>query len=191
MSIERLLRVNIMVRIGTYEVNLDYQYYDMHIWVNRESDNEVFIGLTDYGQQSLKDIISIDPPSKSQRFAEGKPLLFIESISKDFTMKSPVSCVILEVNQEVIENPEILNEKPFDAWIVRAEVLDLSDFDKLMDGEDMADLLAEEVDISPVGNEDGLDDEFDYENELAFDSSDDYYNDYEDDDFYDYDADDY
>ena len=180
-----------MVKIGKYDVNLDYYYYDNYVWVNRESDNEVEIGLTDYGQQMLKDIIDIEPPQKSQRFAEGTPFIQVESISKDFVLKSPLSCVVLEVNHAVVENPELLNEKPFQTWIVRAEVLDLSDFDKLMDGDDMADIIADEIGDEIEEIEFDEDAEFDYENELNFDSGDDYYGEYNDDEFYFYDEDEY
>ncbi|RMG38693.1 MAG: hypothetical protein D6732_05045 [Methanobacteriota archaeon] len=182
--------MKIMVKIGKYEVNLDYYYYDTYIWINRESDNEVEIGLTDYGQQELKDIIDIELPQKSQRFAEGTPFIKIESISKDYVLKSPMSLVVNEVNFAVADNPEILNEKPFQTWIVRAEVLDLSDFDKLMDGDDMADLIADEVGETAEELSFDEDADFDYENDLNFDSGDDYYSEY-DDEFFLYDDDDY
>ena len=67
-----------MVKIGHYEVRQDYQYYDNYIWVDRISDNELLIGISDYAQQMLKDITSIFPPSNGQRFISGSELLSIE-----------------------------------------------------------------------------------------------------------------
>lgn len=138
-------------KIGRYYVQPDFLYYDLYIWVDRDSENEVFIGLTDYGQRDLKDIVNIDLPSPSQRFARGAPLISIESISKEYVMKSPFSCIVLEVNEAAMTNPELVNTKPFETWLIRAEVIDLSQLDSLLEGDDMIDSLAEEVDIGEEG----------------------------------------
>lgn len=168
-----------MVKIGHYEVRQDYSYYDNHIWVDRISDNELLIGITDYAQQMLKDITSLFAPSNGQRFVSGSELLSIESISREFSLKSPVSCVILEINQSVVSGPDVLNSTPFDSWIVRVEVLDLGDLDKLIDGEEMADNILEEVGLESRGSDstggDPEDDEdFDYESEFSIDSGESY-----------------
>jgi glycine cleavage system H protein len=176
-------------KIGRYTIMPDFQYYDLYIWVVRESDNEVTIGLTDYGQHQLKDIVNVDFPSVSQRYAAGKTIATIESISREYSMKSPVSCIVTEVNKEVMDNPEILNSKPYEGWLLRVEVIELSQLDKLMDSEDMADLIAEEVGMEPRSEIEGDEDEFDYEKEFSVDSSNDYYSDKMDDP-YDYDYDD-
>lgn len=168
-----------MVKIGHYEVRQDYQYYDNYIWVDRISDNELLIGISDYAQQTLKDITSIFPPSNGQRFISGSELLSIESISREFSLKSPVSCVIQEVNHSVVSSPDILNATPFDSWIVRVEVLDLGDLDKLIDGEDMADNILDEVGMESRASDSGSGDldeieDFDYESEFSIDSGESY-----------------
>ncbi len=166
-----------MVKIGNYEVRQDYLYYDNHIWIDRISDNELLIGISDYAQQMLKDITSIMPPSNGQRFVSGSELLSVESISREFSLKSPVSCVIQEINQTVVSSPEILNSKPFDNWIVRVEVLDLGDMDSLIDGEDMADNILDEVGLESRSKdtpEDDFKEEFDYESEFSIDSGEKY-----------------
>ena len=166
-----------MVKIGNYEVRQDFLYYDNYIWINRISDNELFIGISDYAQQMLKDITSILPPSNGQRFVSGSELLSVESISREFSLKSPVSCVIQEVNHNVVSSPDILNSKPFDNWIVRVEVLDLGDMDSLIDGEDMADNILDEVGLESRGKDapnDDFKDDFDYESEFSIDSGENY-----------------
>lgn len=182
-----------MTKIGQYEVKTDMLYYNNYVWVNRVSDTELYIGITDYGQASLKDITSIvNPPSEGQRFLADKDMFTIESISRDFIVKSPVSCVILEVNNDVLISPDSINENPYGSWICRLEVLDLAGLDQLIDGEDMADEILEEVSLerrSSDDNESFDDDDFDYENELSIDSAD-AYDDYDDDeDYYDEDID--
>lgn len=175
-----------MVRIGAYEVKSELLYHNSYIWVKRISEGEALIGLSDYGQQTLKDITSIVPPNQGQRFVSDSDMLTIESISRDFVVKSPVSCVILEVNIDVVGSPDSLNEDPFDNWILRVEVLDLGDLDFLIDGEDMADQILEEVGIEQKDTtETSLDDDdFDYESEFSIDSSNDYYEDDEEDDYW-------
>ena len=103
-------------------------------------------------------------------------MMLIESISKDYSYKSPLSCVILEVNREVIASPDILNEDAFGNWIVKIEVLDIGKVDDLMDGDEMADRILEEVGSSAEDSP-PLDEDFDYESEFSIDSSDAYYED--------------
>ena len=169
-----------MVKIGNFEVKSDLLYLNTHVWVNRVSDSEALIGLTDYGQQTLKDITSIQMPSEGERYASKSNLMLIESISQDYQFKSPASCVILEINRDVASSPDLLNEEPYEYWIVRVEVLDLGDFDDLFDSDTMADMIMEEAgaaaaDIPP------LDDDFDYESEFSIDSTDSYYEEDQDD----------
>ncbi|MHA2248836.1 MAG: glycine cleavage system protein H [Candidatus Kariarchaeaceae archaeon] len=165
-----------MVKIGRFEVRSEYQYWDNFTWLNRISDNELYIGISDYAQQMLKDITSINPPAEGQRFVSGSDLLTIESISREYILKSPVSCVIQEVNSFVINSPEILNSRPFDHWIVRLEVLDHGDLDQLIDGEDMADTIQDEVGLEQRAfDDDSLgNDDFDYESEFSIDSGESY-----------------
>ncbi|MFV2014516.1 MAG: glycine cleavage system protein H [Candidatus Heimdallarchaeota archaeon] len=168
-----------MVKIGHYEVKSDYLYYDNYVWIDRISDNELFIGISDYAQQMLKDITSIFPPANGQRFVAGSELLSIESISREFSLKSPVSCVIQEINQNVVASPDVLNTSPFESWIVRVEVLDLGDMDQLIDGEDMADSILDEVGLESRGSDSSSgdlteDEDFDYESEFSIDSGESY-----------------
>ena len=169
-----------MVKIGIYNVETDILYLNEYIWVNRVSDTEALVGLTDYGQATLKDITTIQVPAKGQRFASGSEMMVIESISKDYSFKSPLSCVILEVNRDVVASPDILNEDAFGNWVVRIEVLDLGDYDDLIEGDEMADRILEEVGSSTEDSP-PLDEDFDYESEFSIDSSDSYYEDDQDD----------
>jgi glycine cleavage system H protein len=166
-----------LVKIGRFEVRAELAYWDSYTWIDRLSDNELYIGITDYAQQMLKDITSINHPAEGQRFVSGSDLLTIESISREYIVKSPVSCVIQEVNSFVINSPEILNERPFESWILKVEVLDHSDLDQLIDGEDMADNILDEVGLEKrAQNEDPpeLNDDFDYEAEFSIDSGESY-----------------
>lgn len=167
-----------MPKIGHYYVKTEYYYWNTYIWINRISDTELHIGLTDYGQQNLKDITNINGPSVGQRFKQNGLLMTIESIAREYPVKSPVSCVITHVNNDVLRSPEYLNEDPFDNWILKVEALDLGELDLLIDGESMADEVLEEVGLerrAVKDTDDAMnDDDFDYENEFSIDSPEEY-----------------
>lgn len=167
-----------MVKIGNIEVKTELSYYDNFIWTERLSDTELRIGLTDYAQQTLKDFTSIDPPMKGQRLHKKSILFKVESISRDLVVKSPVSCIVLAVNDDIISSPDTLNEDPFSSWIVHVDCLELKDLDLLIDGDDMADIILEETSTVSNDNQEKNED-FDYENEFSIDSSDEYYSDNE------------
>ncbi len=168
-----------MVKVGHYNVKTDLLYWNSYVWVKRITDTELLIGISDFGQQNLKDITAITPPKEGQRLNTKAILFEVESISKDYEVKAPISCVVLEVNRDVILSPDVINEDPFDSWICRVEALNLSELDLLIDGEDMADEIFEEYSLEKhaLNEEDTFSDEFDYENELSIDSGDDYYQD--------------
>ena len=130
-------------KIGKYLVMPQYLYYDKFTWVNKETETEVSIGLTDYGQQQLKDIVNVDLPSASQRFTPGAAFISIESISRDYIIKSPFSCLVNALNNKLFKSPEKINEDPFNVWIVRIELLNLSQLDDLIEGDDMIDEITE------------------------------------------------
>ena len=169
-----------MVKIGAYEVKTDLLYWDNFIWTDRISDTELRIGITDYGQQTLKDITAIEPPSKGARLHKKNILFSIESISRDFDVKSPVSCIVLAINDDIIASPDLLNEDPYKNWIVQVDCLELKDLDLLIDGDDMADIILEET--GTTEDTEGVDSDFDYENEFSIDSTDNYYNEPDNDD---------
>ncbi len=163
-----------MPKVGHYFVNTNMLYWNTYIWVDRISDTELHVGLTDYGQQNLKDITNINGPSVGQRFEQNGLLMTIESISREYPVKSPVSCVITQINNDVMLSPEYLNEDPFEYWVLKVEALDLGELDLLIDGESMADEVLEEVGLERRAvmdtDEEMGDDDFDYENEFTIDS---------------------
>lgn len=101
-------------------------YTDDHDWIKVEG-NEVTIGLTDYAQDHLGDIVYVELPEEGDDIAEGDFLVAIESVKAASDVDSPVAGTVKEVNEELDETPELLNEDPYGAWIVKLEV---EDFDE-------------------------------------------------------------
>lgn len=88
----------------------------------RESGGTYFIGLTDYAIEQLGDIVFLELPDVGAKFEKGEVFATIESVKAASEIYMPISGTILEVNESVVDNPEILNESPFEkGWLVKIE----------------------------------------------------------------------
>ena len=106
------------------------RYTSSHEWVSEE-DGVYTVGLTDFAQDSLGDLVFINLPQEGDETAAGEPFGDIESVKAVSDVFSPVSGTVVEVNEELADAPELINDDPYGAWIVRvgevAEVEDLLD----------------------------------------------------------------
>ena len=96
------------------------KYSKSHEWV-LEEDGVFTIGLTDYAQDALGDIVFINLPEEGDSVTAGEAFSDVESVKAVSDIISPVSGVIAEVNEELLDAPEKLNEDPYGAWIARIE----------------------------------------------------------------------
>ena len=104
-------------------------YSRSHEWVKEEGD-EVLIGLTDYAQSELGDLVFINLPEEGDEVATGESFADVESVKAVSDVYSPVTGVVSAVNEELLDAPESINEAPYDAWFVR--VKDISDREELL-----------------------------------------------------------
>ena len=104
-------------------------YSRSHEWVKEEGD-EVLIGLTDYAQSELGDLVFVNLPEEGDEVATGESFADVESVKAVSDVYSPVTGVVSEVNEELLDAPESINEAPYDAWFVR--VKDISDREELL-----------------------------------------------------------
>ena len=116
-------------------------YTDEHDWVLIEDDIAT-IGITDFAQSNLGDIVYVEVPEIGDTFNTGDAFGAIESVKAAVDLLLPVSGEVVEINEELEEAPELLNEEPYDNWIVKIK-LDEEPED-LMDVEAYKELLAEE-----------------------------------------------
>jgi len=123
----------------------DIRYHKEHTWA-RLSGNRVTIGITDYAQESLGDIVYIDPVDPDTDVEAGSELTQIESTKATSPVISPVSGIVVEFNEELTDSPEIINEDPYGkGWIAVIEIEDDSEFNDLMDATEYDRYLEEEV----------------------------------------------
>jgi len=119
-----------------YEVPEEYLYTRDHEWIKVEG-KVITIGITDYGQKKLREIVYVELPSIGQRVEEGEPIATVESIKASAEVYSPAEGKIIEVNSKLADSPELINEDPYgEGWIARIELPEERGFENLMEPEE-------------------------------------------------------
>lgn len=123
----------------------DLKYHKEHTWV-RVSGKKATIGITDYAQDALGDIVYIDLPEVDSTVEANTEMAEIESTKATSAVIAPVSGTIIEVNEKLEDSPEIINEDPYGkGWIAVIEMDNESELDELMDVDDYERYLEEEA----------------------------------------------
>ena len=124
-----------MVKVDDYEVLEDLYYSEDYMWVKVEN-GKVRVGITDYAQKQLREIVYVDLPSAGDEVAKGEPFGTVESVKAVSDLVSPVSGTIEEINEEIQDNPDLLNENPYEGWLILVSPTNLEeDLKELMDFE--------------------------------------------------------
>ena len=110
------------------------KYADSHEWVKVEG-NIGFIGISDYAQHSLGDIVYVDLPSEGDEISKGEEFGAVESVKAASDLISPVSGVVVEVNEALNDSPELVNSDPYANWIIKVKLSDPAEADALMGAE--------------------------------------------------------
>ena len=120
------------------------KYHKEHDWARVEGDTAVF-GVTDYAQESLGDIVFLELPEVGSEVTAGIPYAEIESVKAVSDILAPLSGSVIEVNEDAVDAPEVINESPYgDGWLVKVQLSDPSEVDDLMTAEEYDEFLAEE-----------------------------------------------
>lgn len=109
-------------------------YSEDHEWV-RVEENVAYIGISDYAQHELGDIVFVELPEEDDEFDQGDALGAIESVKAASDVLIPVSGKVIAVNEDLEDAPEKVNEDAFDAWIVKIELTDKAELESLMDSD--------------------------------------------------------
>lgn len=94
-------------------------YSSEHLWTKSIAGGLWEAGITDYAQDLLGDIVFVEPPAIGSKLSAGKPCGLVESVKTGSDLHAPVDGEVLEINQALINNPELINEKPYQAWIFK------------------------------------------------------------------------
>ena len=110
-------------------------YSKSHEFVKVEGD-EAYIGITDYAQHELGNIVYVDLPEVDDEVSAGEDFGAVESVKAASDLTSPVSGTVVEVNENLEDQPELINKDAFGNWIVKVKLADKSELDNLMNAED-------------------------------------------------------
>lgn len=121
----------------------DLRYSEEHEWAKVE-DGRVRVGITDYAQEQLGDVVYVELPDVGDNVSFMEPFGVIESVKAASDLFAPVSGTVVEVNERLEDEPELVNEDPYgEGWMIVVEADDLSELDKLMSPEEYEAMLAE------------------------------------------------
>ena len=107
-------------------------YSESHEYVRVEG-NFGFIGITDYAQNALGNVVYVDMPEVDDEVEAGEEFGAVESVKAASDLFSPVSGTVVEVNEALDDQPELINQDAFENWIIKVELSDKSELDALMD----------------------------------------------------------
>ena len=126
------------------KIDKDCRYAESHEWV-RVDGNEATVGITDYAQQQLSDVVYVELPEIGDVFERGGVFATVESVKAAADVYMPIGGEITEVNEVLEDAPQLVNEDAFGAaWFVRFTASDLSELDDLLDADGYEKFVAEE-----------------------------------------------
>ena len=119
----------------------ELRYAKSHEWV-KEEDGIAVIGITDFAQDALGDVVFVNLPEAGDEVVAGESFGDVESVKAVSDLVSPVSGIVQAVNEELMDAPEMLNSDPYGAWIIKVE--QVTDKEELLDADDYEAFCAEE-----------------------------------------------
>ncbi len=121
----------------------DLKYTQEHEWVRDNSDGSVTIGVTDFAQGELGDIVFVELEEPGSEFGQDEEFGTIEAVKTVSELYAPVSGEITKINEQLEEEPELVNDDPYgEGWMVKITMNDSSELDDLMTGEEYEKIIA-------------------------------------------------
>ncbi|EEX40639.1 glycine cleavage system protein GcvH [Vibrio sp. Vb2880] len=121
------------------------KFTDSHEWVRDNGDGTVTIGISEHAQEMLGDVVFVELPEVDSECDAGESFSLVESVKAASDIYAPVSGVIVEVNEDLQDSPELINEQPYDGgWIVKVKLSDAAELDDLKDAEEYLSSIEED-----------------------------------------------
>ncbi len=114
----------------------ELKYVESHEWVREEEDGIVTVGITDFAQEQLGDVVFVELPEIDAELNKEDEAAVVESVKAASDIYAPVSGKVVEVNDALVDSPEALNQDPYgEAWLFRLEMSEPSELEQLLDAE--------------------------------------------------------
>ncbi|MAO12404.1 glycine cleavage system protein GcvH [Marinobacter sp.] len=118
------------------DIPADLKYIETHQWVRVDADGTATVGITDFAQEQLGDVVYIGVPEVGATVNGGEEAGVAESVKSASDVFSPVTGEVIEINEKLEDEPEIVNEDPYgDGWMFKVKLADKGELDGLMDAE--------------------------------------------------------
>lgn len=114
-------------------VPADLKYTESHEWVRREADGTLTVGITDFAQESLGDMVFVEVPEAGRRLAKGEACAVVESVKAASDVYAPVAGEVTAGNSALAEKPELVNTDAFAAWLFKLRPDNAADVEALLD----------------------------------------------------------
>lgn len=114
------------------EIKKDLLYTRSHEWT-RIQDNVAWVGITDYAQNHLGTLVFVELPEANDEVEKGAPLAVVESVKAASDVYAPLSGTITEINESLADNPELINQAPYENWLVTLELSNPDEVKELID----------------------------------------------------------
>lgn len=123
-----------------------------HEWIIISSEGLAMIGISDFAQEQLGDIVSVELPKVGSKFRQMQPLAIVDSVKTSSDIYSPLSGEVVQVNDELSEHPEWINESPYElGWIVKIKPSKLEELDDLMTAGQYSEFIGEMEKVEEKG----------------------------------------
>ena len=118
------------------EVPSNLKFLESHEWARLDQDGTITVGISDHAQELLGDIVFVELPEVCKEVTQSGDTAIVESVKAASDVYSPLSGEITEINEALIDNPEIINTSPYESgWFFKIKPQDIKEMDKLLDAE--------------------------------------------------------
>ena len=118
-------------------------YTKTHEWVKFEDETTALVGLTDYAQHTLGELVFVNLPEEGDETEAGKSFADVESVKAISDVYCPVTGVVAEINEELLDAPQNINEAPYEAWF--AKITDITDKEEFLSPEEYEEFVKNEM----------------------------------------------
>ena len=123
----------------------DLKFTASHEWVRENGDGTVTVGISNHAQGLLGDVVFVDLPDVDDEVTAGENFSLVESVKAASDIYAPISGVIVEINEELEDSPELVNEEPYEGgWIAKIKLSDEGDLEHLIPGDQYLESIEEE-----------------------------------------------
>ncbi|MES2625126.1 MAG: glycine cleavage system protein GcvH [Pseudomonadota bacterium] len=119
---------------------VDFYYTAAHVWLHLDDEGIATVGITDYAQSELGDVVFVELPELNSEISAGDEISIVESVKTASEIYAPVSGEVLAVNETLKDTPELINSSPYDkGWILKIQMTDTGELEELLNASEYVD----------------------------------------------------